>query len=426
MELDRAFWYIDWNKANHVRLTQSEFNSKLQWYKDKGFLVDNHRDAGNRTRKLSWTKPFSYCVDHDHQQVNLYTTDDDFNFTVYYSFCDSAKCDRNLGVSGGAAFRMVDSMFHERHDRSLQAAFGRCETDFIFDTINMALAPIIYTNNRDCDYILSNVYKADVSSAYPYGLTFDLPDYHKSSIKKLSGIYKPTEEYPFAFYIRSGHMAIYKELDTYNDFRTHPLYCTRGKWNNDLYGEKDVTILMKASRFKLDDIMIELYGKKKDNADIKTMMVAFIGYIRSTKSWQKHYMGHISACVYARHIKRMLSFYDTIVSEKNIVEMIATDSICWRGHAMPQITTKEKEIGNFVSEYENARLVMLANGVYGLEVDGKIVCFKHQGTAAEEIKVKIEKLADIKKLKNLGLPAFDKASQKFVIVDPVFYTKKPI
>ena len=143
MVLDKSFWYIDWSKANHVRLTQSEYNSKLEWYSKHGSLVDNRRDAGNRTRKLSWTKPFSYCMDRDHQQVNLYTTDKDFNFTVYYTFCDSTKCDRNLGVSGGAAFRLVEDMFKERHDRSLQSAFGRCETDFIFDTINMALAPII-------------------------------------------------------------------------------------------------------------------------------------------------------------------------------------------------------------------------------------------------------------------------------------------
>lgn len=427
MELDRAFWYIDWNKVNHVRLSQSEFNNKFQWYKDNGFLVDNGKDAGNRTRKLSWTKPFSYCVDDSRfPQINLYASDNDFNFTVYYTFTDSAKCDRNLGVSGSAAYRLVDDMLFERHGRSLQAAFGRCENDFIFDSVNMALAPIIYTNGRDCDYILSNIYKADVSSAYPYGLTFDLPDYHKSSIKKLSGVYKPTEEYPFAFYIRSGHMAIYNELDTYNDFRTHPLYCTRGKWKNELYGEKDVTVLMKASRFSLEDIMEELYSQKSANADIKTMMVAFIGYIRSTKSWQRHYMGHLSACVYARHIKRMLSFYDKIVAEGNTVEMIATDSICWRGHSMPEITTKEKQIGNFVSEYENARLVMLANGVYGLEVDGKIVCFKHQGTAAEEINVKIEKLADIKKLKTQGIPAFDRTTKMFVIVDPILHTKKRI
>ena len=183
---------------------------------------------------------------------------------------------------------------------------------------------------------------------------------------------------------------------------------------------------MKASRYNLDDIMIDLYDMKNENKDIKTMMVAFIGYIRSTKSWQHHYMGHISACVYARHIKRMLSFYDKVVAEKNVVEMIATDSICWMGHAMPSITTKEKKIGNFVSEYENAKLLMLANGVYGLEVDGKIVCFKHQGTSADEIKVKIEKLTDIKKLKSSEIRAFDERTKKFVKVDPFLHIKTDI
>ena len=421
-------FYIDWHReAAHIRLSQSEYNEKFQWFKEHGHLIDNREGYGNRTRKGSWYPfPWAYCVEHDHQQINLYTIDDNFNFTVYYTLCDSSKVDRDLGVSGASAFRLVERMFFDRHACSLQTAFGRCDTKFIFDSCNMALPPIIYTNGSHCDYTLTNIYKADVSSAYPYGLSFDLPDYHKKSIKVLSGVYPPTEEYPFAFYIRSGHMAIYGELDTYKEFRTHPLYCTRGKWNNDLYGDKDQTILIKRSRFNLDDIMLELYDLKKQNSDIKTMMVAFIGYIRSTKSWQHHYMGHLSACVYARHIKRMLSFYDKIVSEKNVIEMIATDSICWMGHAMPSITTHEKKLGNFVSEYENAKLIMLANGVYGLEVDKKIVCFKHQGTSADKIDVKIEKLQDIKKLKNAGLTAFDDKSKKFVIVDPILHEKKEL
>lgn len=423
-----AFRYIDWNaEAEHIRLTQSEYNDKFQWFKEHGFLIDNIKGHGNRTRWLSWCRhPWSYCVEQDHQQINLYTTDDEYRFIVYYTSCDGSKNERDLGVSGASAYRLVNRMFYERHERSLQSAFGRCEKEFIFNDVNMALAPIIYTNNRDCDYILENIYKADVSSAYPYGCCFDLPDFHTKSMKRLSGIFPPTEEYPFAFYIKSGHMAIYGELDTYKDFRTHPLYGPRGKWHNEFYGDKDITILLKASRFNLDDIMMDLYDQKKNNRDIKTMMVAFIGYIRSPKSWQKKYMGHISACVYARHIKRMLYFYDQIVAAGNKVEMISTDSICWMGKAMPDITTKEKRIGNFVSEYENVRLLMLANGVYGIEENKKVVCFKHQGTAAEAINIKVEKLSDIKKLKAIGVSAFDKRTNKFVIIDPILGTMKPI
>ena len=427
--MNSSFFYIDWkdeNQVMHIRLSHEKYNEKFQWYKENGHLVNNRHGEGNRTRMLSWMEPFSYCVEQDHQQVNLYATDDQFNFFLYFTSFDSTKNDRDLGVSGSRAFRLVDDMFRERHGISLQTGFGRCENEFIFDSINMALSPIIYTNERDCDYILSNIFKADVSSAYPYGLTFDLPDYHQKSMRKLAGIYPPTPEYPFAFYIKSGHMAIYGELDTYKDFRKHPLYSTRGKWKNELYGDKDITILMKASRFNLDDIMYELYDQKKENADIKTMMVAFIGYIRSTKSWQKHYMGHLSACVYARHIKRMLYFYDKIVKDHNTVEMISVDAICWRGHGMPSITTKIKELGNFVSEYENARLLMLANGVYGIEVNGEIVCFKHQGTASDKIDVKIEKLQDIKKMKTAGITAFDTSSQKFVVIDPILKTKRSI
>ena len=423
--MKNSIWYINWNAATHIRLTQEEYNEKFQWFCRNGFLVDNRKGKGNRVRRLSWMEDWSYCVEQDHQQVNLYTKDNKGQFTVYYTNTDTSKNNRDQGVSGGAAFDLVNTMFWKRHDKSLQAAFGRDER-FVYDSVNMALAPIIYVDQHDCDYVLNNIYKADVSSAYPYGLFGDLPDTHEKSKKVFSGVYPPTPEYPFAFYIRSGHMAIYNELDTYRDFRLHPMYQTRAKFKNELYGDNEITILLKASRFNLDDIMQDLYDRKGEDPTIKTKMVAFIGYIRSTKSWQHHYMGHISACVYARHIKRMLAFYDAIVADHNKVKMIATDSICWQGHAMPSITTKEKRIGNFVSEYENAKLLMLANGVYGLEADGKIVCFKHQGTAAEDIGIEIHKLTDIKKLKSMPIRAFDKISNKFVEVDPVLHTRVDI
>lgn len=402
-------------------LSQEQFNKRFRFFKKHGHLVDARRGSGNRTRMMAWLAPYSYAMEQNGHQVNLYTTDDSLprKYTVYYTQLDSAKTERDLGVGGGSAFRLVDRLFQERNGVSLQVAFGRCEHDFIFDACNMALAPIIYINERDCDYIVNSVFKADRSSAYPFELCGDLPDFHKHSIKRMKGVVAPTIEYPFAFYIKSGHLAIYEELDTYKDLRSHPLYCTRGKWRDDLYGDQDETILMKRSRYKLDDVMQYMYSMKKDDPNMKTYMVAFIGYIRSTKSWQHHYMGHLSAIVYARHIKEMLYLYDKIVGEKNVVEMIATDSICWKGHAMPAITQREKELGAFVLEYENAKLLMLANGVYGLQEGDQLVVFKHQGTSAEEIDFEISKLTDIKKLKNTKITVFDRQEGQFIDVDPV-------
>ena len=420
---DREFWYINWrdpSQVEHIQLSQSEYNEKFQWYKDHGYLIDNRKGMGNRTVRSVWYHhPFSYCHDREPHIAKLYTTDGDYNFTVYYTYFDSSKQHRDLGVSGGAAFRLVNGRFFAETGKSLQAAFGRCEREFIFDQVNTALSPIVYANENEFDYVQSNIYKADVSSAYPYGLCFDLPDIHKGSVRKIAGVIPPNEEYPFAFYVNSGHLAIYKELDTYKEFRTHPLYSSRGKFRNEFYGDKDVTILCKRSKYSLKNVMMDLYDQKGEDPNIKTMMVAFIGYIRSTQSWQHHYMGHLSACVYARHIKRMLKFYDAIVKDGNIVEMIPTDAICWKGHAMPGITTKEKKIGNFVLEFENAKLLMLANGVYGIEVNKEIVCFKHQGTSSDELNVEIKKLTDILKLRSMGINAFDKRSGKFVVVDPI-------
>lgn len=420
---DKDFFYIKWDRAKHVLLSQEEYNAKFRWLCDHGVLVDNRKGKGNRVRRLSWLSPWSYCVEQTGQQVNLYVRDNKRNFIVYYTNNDSSKNNRAQGVSGGRAFDLVSQMFFERHDCSLKRAFGICKDDFRFDMVNQALSPIIYTNERECGFIQTNIYKADFASAYPFGLSGDLPDYHKGTHRELRGIYKPTEEYPFAFYLNSGHMAIYGELDTYRDFRTHPFYQTRGKFRNDLYNESETTILMKASRYNLDDIMLELYNQKAKNKDVKTLMVAFIGYIRSTKSWQHHYMGHISACAYARHLKRMLFCYDKLVEAKQKIMMAATDSFCWQGRDIPEITTREKTFGSFFLEHENARLLMLANGVYGIEKDGKIECFRHQGTAEEDIDFEISKLSDIKKLASRPLRAFDQESNKYVSITPVLHQK---
>ena len=421
-------WYIDWrdpDRVEHIQLSQKQFNERFQFFRKHGSLVDARPGSNNRTRVLAWLAPYSYAMEQIGHQVNLYTSDNSYprHYILYYTLLDSEKAERDLGVSGGAAFRLVDRLFQERNGVSLQVAFGRCENNFIFDQCNMALPPIIYINEDDCDYVQNNIFKADRSSAYPFEACGDLPDFHKTSMKRMKGIVNPTKEYPFAFYIKSGHLAIYEELNTYTDLRGHALYCTRGKWRDDLYGDKDETILVKRSRYKLDEVMQYMYGMKKDDPNMKTYMVAFIGYIRSTKSWQHHYMGHISAVVYARHLKEMLRLYDKVVSAKNVVEMIATDSICWKGRAMPEICQREKELGAFVLEYEDAKLLMLANGVYGLQEKDQLVVFKHQGTAAEEIDFPITKLSDIKKLKNAKVTLFDKKEGQFVEMDPVLHRR---
>ena len=90
---------------------------------------------------------------------------------------------------------------------------------------------------------------------------------------------------------------------------------------------------------------------------------------------------------------------------------------------MPEICQREKELGAFVQEYEDAKLLMLANGVYGLQEKDQLVVFKHQGTAAEEIDFPITKLSDIKKLKNAKVTLFDKKEGQFVEVDPVLHRR---
>ena len=56
----------------------------------------------------------------------------------------------------------------------------------------------------------------------------------------------------------------------------------------------EITVLMKASKYELTDILKDLYEKKSSgDEDMKTFLVAFFGYLRSTKSFQYNYMAHM-------------------------------------------------------------------------------------------------------------------------------------
>ena len=144
--------------------------------------------------------------------------------------------------------------------------------------------------------------------------------------------------------------------------------------------------------------MENLYNGRKNDPKNKGVMNSFIGILRSRKEWQHSYMGHISALVYARHIKYMCDMYDVLKAENRFPIMYATDSIMWIGGPI-SATVNEKYLGSFTLEYADCRACYTSCGNYALEdpLTGNLSLIKHQGISAEMWKTRnIKTLEDFR------------------------------
>ena len=384
---------------------ENEWNEIVGWYKENG--VDVTR---SKTMLHHWLEDNSYHWDHNRRCYILYAT-----YTINYITKEPTQCIRYqlqrtdtesgnlLGQHiGSSSIKYVNDKFKERTGESIRKAFGIVDPKEDFK--GFQYSPIIWTDKKCLGMNLKNIYKADVSSAYPYNLSKSLPDAHTAV--RVSGRVEPTPEYPFAFYIYSNQLAIYNEFDT-ADYRDHFLnnaFNNFEQWEDGYtnrlhYQETDreLTILMKASQYTLKPEMEELYAGKALDESCKQTMVAFIGALSSLNPLcnNNNTMRHISSIVYARHIIRMMRLYDRIVNQGGVVESIATDSIIWASKKDIKVYSEEKFLGSFYLEYRNARARIARQGVYAIECDGKLMLVKRQGCSAAGI---VKRLEDVDKL----------------------------
>ena len=374
---------------------ENEWNEIVSWYKENG--VDVTR---SKTMLHHWLEDNSYHWDHNRRCYILYAT-----YTINYITKEPAQCIRYqlqrtdtesgnlLGQHiGSSSIKYVNDKFKERTGESIRKAFGIVDPKEDFK--GFQYSPIIWTDKKCLGMNLKNIYKADVSSAYPYNLSKSLPDAHTAVI--VPGRVEPTPEYPFAFYIYSNQLAIYNEFDTadYKDHFLNNAFNNYEQWEDEYtnrlhYQETDreLTILMKASQYTLKPEMEELYAGKALDESCKQTMVAFIGALSSLNPLcnNNNTMRHISSIVYARHIIRMMRLYDRIVNQGGVVESIATDSIIWASKRDIKVYSEEKYLGSFYLEYRNARARIARQGVYAIECDGKLMLVKRQGCSAAGI-----------------------------------------
>lgn len=423
-DINKFSWHKD---ATHIQINHGEWNGIVDTLQELGY-----REVLSSLKTTKRAFPLGcYKFDDSGRDKDLYVRTWDEELVHYYTMDDDDKNDPSH-VGGGAAFTHINTRFKQKNKLTLQAAFGIWKPcgDRYYDKEagDYVLPYALQQNNRalaamiDCDYLcrhllLTGVYKADISSAYPYQLTKPLPTTQKM-IGPITGRVSPFPGY-VAFWTKSGHV-IAEDVDT-RKLMQHPAYENRHKFL-DVPEEEEISYLLPLSNYTLAPIMEELYEGRTANPKNKGIMNSFVGMLRSRKEYQTHYMGHISALVYARHIAYMCELYDKLKADGCYPIMYATDSIMWLG-GPSRATVREKYLGSFTLEYENCRATYTSCGNYAIEdpQTKALALVKHQGIAKGIWKEqRIETLEDFRERSVIHLSErYNKKIHKFELYEKV-------
>ena len=293
---------------------------------------------------------------------------------------DSAVDDEKSGMQ---AYRAIEDKFNYYNGTktlALESIFSgrkyRSEYSLIKGCIPVQIQ---FMNIGYRGQILDEVYKADLSSAFPTQILRDLPTLHGSIT--VSGRAEPSEKYPFAFYTKSHHI---KTLD----YDSHDLNCwyyrEYYKCDDNVKDEDEVTILCPKMSAKYHDALAkafeDCYNHRKDDSFNKFIMNATIGYFQRNNNPA---LSFISAIVILRCNIDMIRRCYQLEEEGNIVLFIATDSIAWKGKPS-SIAIDEKYLGSFTYEGKNTTFLGYSSKAYQwLTNDGKCIT-KYSGMKKEE------------------------------------------
>ena len=341
----------------------------------------------NNLSKLNFMYPFSYFKAFNKYQMKrtqnsveiIYYIDGSLKRIKWCSEKTYPETANNAGMSGQDAYEYINEkykMIKRIHkDKSLFSDISGNNYSDEYKAIKQCVpAAINYCAKGRIDKITTSVYKADVSSAYPAACCGSIPTLH--GCKTLKGRIAPTEEYPFAFYTKSHHLAIYNELDT-RKFKNNMFYPQYSKpadptsWtpNDKIKAEDDETILCKDSGISLKSIFDELYNGRKEHEEYKFIMNAFIGRCQLNSN---PIMSHLSAVVLARTVKAMLDRCKILQSEGSVPIFISTDSIAWYGKPST-CASFEKYLGSFTYEAYDSKFFLRGLKAYQyIDINGKV------------------------------------------------------
>lgn len=438
-EAVKNYRYIYWAKeADRVLVSHEEYNRLSEYFETCGREVKSK----HKTVRIEWWGDIAYRIDTQTRkyQPAMYVSQwneatQKFDYVVYYTEMDAEKLERDNGA-GTRGYNTLNELFIRKYKVDLEQAFGvlpvengECWVSPCVKSVKQA----IYYDRFLANKKLKNIYKADIKSAYPFAATGRMPNAH-TAIEK-AGRIAPTAEYPFAFYLNSGHVAEFEVFDTHELAENvwYRRFIASNKENCEKRSEpfvdfvkvpddEEITVLMKASNYTLDAAIEKMFWIKENADEEKTrswykwMLNALIGYMRSEANNKQHYQGHLAAIIYCRVVDRMVKMADKLVDEGNTPFYFAIDCIMWIGKGS-RLDTTEKKLGNFVREVAGVEGVVCGQGQYYLHC-GDSTIEKHQGVSKSKYKeYNIQNMDDyIKKMGKTVIEkeVFDPVANKFI------------
>lgn len=389
---------INWQFIDSVFLTVEQYNSLIDKLRNKGLT----RIPTNGKRLITGINKLRghYFLSNPNifgsakNQLMLYVADPDDGYGVYcvptfkeksmYGKMELQSTDEiSERKYGYAAYEFINQEFKNDFGVRLDSIYSNKQNfkELYWKIKKCVFSPINYITNKELlkNIVLTDCFKSDESSSYPAKLVKDLPTLYGCEV--YSGRVEPTEEFPFAFYVNSGHLKIYGELDSreFNN-KFYPSYNDeKSSWHHDdnLPEELDQTILCKKCIYNMSKTINRLYEGRKENPQYKDYMNMCIGYFHTTQPRTGPICSHLASVVMARCIKSMIERAEHIEKEGNSVLLINTDAVCWMGKQSTISVPKEKKsLGAFVVEHENCEMIISGVKKYQIK-DGnnvKTVC----------------------------------------------------
>lgn len=382
-ERDRS-GYVKWcdRGTDHKLVTLEEFNAKVEEFDARGWHM-----AKTRTKRTDWPN-CSYSVTRKPWSADCYYIDEEGR--QHHIFVQAkSKLKAQSQKVGKKVRQTMEPIFEEASGGvRMEDMYGQVES-----LVKVCIPKsFFYCNPRWNGVPLSHVSQIDASSQYPSGVIGKLPT--ANGAKLVKGTAKPTGEYPFAFYLKSGHVAILNELDTHlwmgSAYRQYlfrdidPTHQDRHLQRPSVSPDEDMTLLMREAddpHGAMRRTIEEIYGKKEstqgqERDEWKLILNAFLGCFHYGDAFygkSKWKFAHIAAVLIARGNEKILRKCHDI-GEHRILH-IAVDGITYIGDR--DWSDRDKGLGRFKLEALDCDYMQTQNNCYAFFKGGECVKYKH-------------------------------------------------
>lgn len=384
------FFYINWMRdATLKNITSGDFSEKFEWLEKNGI-----EKKGAKTVKMEWFATAgdhgtAYQVERINNYLRLLTFSFENGYVIYSTntFDESKNEIKDKEYKPTVAFSKFREAFAKNHGSKDPKFFGRVFGSSPEAFLFTILKPIYYVNPFWIGKKLKSCGSIDRSSAYPADACGPLPDANTAIIRE--GYAEPTAEYPFAFYMKSGHIAEYGRfnsrewLDLPFDLNIFRFKDGREKPSYFIPKEEDETVLMKSAKYTLDDLWEKYYQKKEGSGSplerkfAKAVLVSIIGCWHMTNTIRKYQYkyAHLAAITIARANAECLRKMEEIGFSRCI--HVVVDGIAYAGEE--EEGQSKKELGKWVDEAVNCEGLFKGMNFYLIKKGDEVVKERHGG-----------------------------------------------